>query len=267
MSKPSFRAGLGIIICSLALSACASQSVSSPTPTNGTQPSSGATAPATATAAPASPVSTRHTVGTPPGLTVGSPAQAAALVFTTNPLFAQIIPAAPGALGHNTFYTANAARGVFVVQVVIGSGDCQSGCTTTHTWNYQVNPNGQVGLLSQSGPTVETTPPTPSGESAQVTITLVAGPVCPVEQNPPASGCAPRPVAGAQVVVNDTTGAQVTTATSDASGTVTLSLPTGAYYVVASPANGLETAPDPQAFSIVNGSTVGFVMAYDTGIR
>ena len=45
-----------------------------------------------------------------------------------------------------------------------------------------------------------------------------AGPVCPVERIPPDPACAPRPVAGAVVVVRDGTGREVARATTAADG-------------------------------------------------
>ena len=46
--------------------------------------------------------------------------------------------------------------------------------------------------------------------------TALAGPICPVEKIPPDPACAPRPVAGAVVVVRDASGAEVARTTTGA---------------------------------------------------
>ena len=53
---------------------------------------------------------------------------------------------------------------------------------------------------------------------------VVAGPTCPVVQDPPDPGCADRPVAGAVIVVLDEEGREVTRATSDQEGAFTFEL-------------------------------------------
>ena len=265
---------LGAIVvaaASLAIASCAPSSGSTLAPTISAAPSASANA-----SAPASvPVVTRPSLHPVPEFSgspsaagqVSSPAQAAALVFASNPLFAQIRPTNRDVAGQSASYTASASGNGFAVSVTLGSGDCLAGCINSHTWNYSVSAAGDVGLVSESGDVVEVATPTPSAEKAQVTISLVAGPVCPVERNSPDPGCAPRPVVGAQVVVRDPNGAQVASAAADQSGQVVFELPTGAYYAEASAANGLMGQPEPAAFSIVGGSTAGFSMEYDTGIR
>jgi len=263
---------LGAIVVaavSLAIASCAPNSGSTLAPTIGAAPS------AIASAEASLPIVSRPSYHPVPEFSgspsasgrVSSPAQAAALVFASNPLFAQIRPANRDAAGQSASYTASASGNGFAVAVTMGSGDCLAGCINSHTWNYSVSATGDVGLVSESGDVVEVATPTPSAEKAQVTISLVAGPVCPVERNSPDPDCAPRPVVGAQVVVRDPNGAQVASAAADQSGQVVFELPTGAYYAEASAANGLMRQPEPAAFSIVGGSTAGFSMEYDTGIR
>jgi len=262
-------AGLILAVGSLVFGACASPATT-PASTSGAVLSPGASTPGQQTSAPVSAATSpapQTSGGSPSTLNVTSAAHAAALVLASNPLFAQIVPPSLGSINHAATYSAYPARGGFSVSVVMGSGDCLSGCVNTHTWNYVVNTAGEVGLLNETGSPIEITPPTPSASTAQVTITLVASPTCPVQQNPPNPSCAPRPVAGAQVVVRDTSGAQVASATSDATGAAVIDLPSGAYYVEAGPASGLPSQPEAVAFSVVGGSTVGFFMAYDTGIR
>ncbi|HET8571999.1 MAG TPA: hypothetical protein VFN14_08925, partial [Candidatus Limnocylindria bacterium] len=44
-------------------------------------------------------------------------------------------------------------------------------------------------------------PDTPAAGTGRLEVHAVAGPVCPVETQPPDPGCTPRPVAGATVLV------------------------------------------------------------------
>ncbi len=262
-------AALIVAAASLALVSCSQSSGGTLAPTNSA--ASGPLASAEASL-PAEPAPSYHPVpalSESPSVTgqVSSAAQAAALVFAANPLFAQIQPANRELAGQSESYTASPAGDGFAVAVTIGSGDCPAGCVNSHTWNYSVSGSGGVELVSESGDVVEIGIPTPGAGQAQVTISLVAGPVCPVERDSPDPGCAPRPVAGAQVVVRDPSGTQVASATADQSGQVTLELPSGAYYAEAAASSGLMGQPDAAAFSVVGGSTMGFSMEYDTGIR
>lgn len=155
----------------------------------------------------------------------------------------------------------------YAVSVTMGSGDCPASCIKQHTWNYTVSRDGRVTLVSEQGDQVEVSIDHGTGDPAQVTIRLVAGPVCPVEQIPPASGCAPKPVPDSSVVLRDPSGAEVEQGTTDAQGTVTFSVPGGAYYV--------EPAANPQflgvavasAFSVPGGRSATITLEYDTGIR
>jgi hypothetical protein len=96
---------------------------------------------------------------------------------------------------------------------------------------------------------------------------VTAGPVCPVEQDPPDPGCADRPVAGASLLVLDDAGGVVSQVVADADGRFRLSLPAGHYTLQPQPAEGLiGTAPN-QEFNAGPGTTVSLVVVYDTGIR
>jgi hypothetical protein len=198
---------------------------------------------------------------------VTSAAQAAALVFASNPRFAEILPQSLAATGQSSGYSAYDAVDGYTVSVWLGSGDCTAGCTNTHTWNYSVDSQGGIRLTSESGDQVERPTPTPSGRPATVTIHTAAGPVCPVERNPPDPSCAPRPIPGTLLVVRDPSGQEVVRATTDASGAATLTLAGGAYFVEPSTVSGVIGQARPAAFSVVGGSTVGFAILYDTGIR
>lgn len=94
---------------------------------------------------------------------------------------------------------------------------------------------------------------------------VVAGPTCPVERVPPDPRCAPRPVAGAVILVVDSEGNQIALATSDAQGGFELWLDTGTYTLIPQPVPGLlGTAPE-QTITISRPTSVLFT--YDTGIR
>ena len=120
-----------------------------------------------------------------------------------------------------------------------------------------------VGGCSSPGPSL-------SGPPSSVAGTVTAGPVCPVERNPPESACAPRPVAGAVVVVADAQGHEVARATSDPSGAYTVAVGlAGTFTVSGLPVAGLLGLPGPVTVTL--GSAVGVVatanLEYDTGIR
>ena len=98
-------------------------------------------------------------------------------------------------------------------------------------------------------------------------ITAAAGPVCPVERVPPDPACAPRPVAGATVLVLDGQGKTVATVVLDDQGLANVPLAAGRYVVQAQPANGLMGTPGPQDVTVVDGAMTPVLLAYDTGIR
>ncbi len=199
--------------------------------------------------------------------TVGSPAQAAALVFASNPTFSSIVPSLSSAAGQTTSYTATESGPGFAVTISMGSGDCLSGCINQHTWNYAVSHDGRVSLTSETGDPVEVPVEHGTSDPATITLRLLAGPVCPVDRYPPDPSCAPRPVAGANVIVRNATGAEAASGTSDAAGLITLSVPGGAYYVEGAPSEGLMRTPQPTAFSVPGGRSVTISLEYDTGIR
>ena len=100
-----------------------------------------------------------------------------------------------------------------------------------------------------------------------LSITAVAGPTCPVEKVPPDPACAPRPVAGATIVVLDAQGATVTTVVTDVAGAATAAVPPGDYVVQARPAAGLMGTPEAQTATVVAGAMTAVALDYDTGIR
>ena len=113
-------------------------------------------------------------------------------------------------------------------------------------------------------------PSQPSPSAAPGTgmaITAVAGPVCPVEKIPPDPKCAPRPVAGATVIVQDGQHTNVATVVLDAGGAAVVALPAGAYVVQPQRVTGLMGTAAATDVTVVDGSLTPVVLSYDTGIR
>ncbi len=109
------------------------------------------------------------------------------------------------------------------------------------------------------------TPAAPSAPLTTLTLTLTAGPVCPVAQDPPDPACAPRPVEGAVVAIalGDR---EVARGTSDAGGRIRFSLPAGRYVVRPIHAGTFPTPPAEQ-IADVGDEPVELLLGYDTGIR
>lgn len=198
---------------------------------------------------------------------VTSAAQAAALVFASDERFARMQPLRGDMIGQSAWYDASEDATGFSVVITFGAGDCQAGCIDRHTWSYHVDRDGTVTLVGDQGDDITLEPPVPSGDAVGLNVSLIAGPVCPVEQDPPDPACAPRPVVNVGLRVFNAAGQQVGEGVSDANGMVSMQLPSGAYYVVATPVDGLMGTAAAQAFAAVGGDQVDLVLGYDTGIR
>ena len=115
----------------------------------------------------------------------------------------------------------------------------------------------------------------PPGSSASGTETVsvagraTAGPVCPVERNPPDPACAARPVAGAALVIeNAASGREVGRVTTDSDGRFSISLRPGAYRLVPQSVSGLMGGAQPVDFVVdAHAPTPTLAVTYDTGIR
>ena len=114
-----------------------------------------------------------------------------------------------------------------------------------------------------TGPTATATGVPDTGIRGSAT----AGPVCPVERNPPDPSCAPRPVTGATIVIRDGAGSQVAVAISSADGSYSVSLPPGAYVVDPQPVPGLLGAAAKADATVVAWAFTEVPLEYDTGIR
>jgi hypothetical protein len=130
------------------------------------------------------------------------------------------------------------------------------------------SPSGTAGPGTTS-PGTTAPAPTVAGGPPRVMGTVTAGPVCPVETNPPDPACAPRPVAGAIIIATDEAGTEAGRATSAADGTYEMVISqTGSVLLTAQPVTGLMGVPEPVAVELAGPSDVVHVdLQYDTGIR
>ncbi len=209
---------------------------------------------------------------TPLPVSVTTPEAALAQVIRADKRLTGIAPRNPDAIGQSTWYEVVPASGVgaFIVTVRIGWGDCPAGCIDEHVWHYAVAPDGAVSVVSETGPTVpDEVWPSPNGAAQKTGIggAVTAGPVCPVEKNPPDPACAPRPVVGAILIFRDAGGTEVARVTTAADGTFFAELPGGFYVVVPQPAKGLLGTPEPQSVTVAEGTAERLDLSYDTGIR
>lgn len=196
--------------------------------------------------------------GSPP---VTTPEDAAQRVLAEDARFHDLVRRDPNLIGQGSWWDVTETAQGYEVTVQIGWGDCEAGCIDRHTWVYAVGRAGTVRLVSEQGE------PLPSASEGNVSGKVVAGPTCPVEKSPPDPQCAPRPVAGASLLIQDLAGHTVATAVADAGGAFALTLRPGDYVLVAQPVDGLMGTAPPLSFSVVAGSPLQLTVEYDTGIR
>jgi hypothetical protein len=111
--------------------------------------------------------------------------------------------------------------------------------------------------------------PTPAGVIGLLEVVAVAGPVCPVETDPPDPDCAPRPVSGARILVSPGDGRDIVVAqgVTDDEGRAVFELPPGDYLVSGAEVAGLMGVPELAAATVSADATTSLTLAYDTGIR
>jgi hypothetical protein len=208
--------------------------------------------------------------GVPPGV-VDNAGEAVASVVASEPRLSGIQPFDSGMVGQSSWYAVTSASGVgaFLVEVHVGWGDCEAGCINDHSWVYAVMPDGTVRVQRESGPPVpdDAWPSQERGAAPGVSVTVVAGPVCPVQADPPDPDCAPRPVANATIVIRDMSGAEVARLTTNAAGQASAELPAGGYVLEPQPVEGLMgTAPTTEV-TVEADRITAVQLEYDTGIR
>ncbi len=103
--------------------------------------------------------------------------------------------------------------------------------------------------------------------SATLEVTAVAGPMCPVERDPPDPACAPRAVPDAVMILTDVNGREVARGVTDADGQLTLTFAPGDRVLVPQPVEGLLGTAGTAQLSIADGQLLELQVDYDTGIR
>ena len=205
-------------------------------------------------------------------------ADAVAIVLVQDPRFAGIGARDPAMVGQGSWYEVTADATGWRVVVQVGWGDCPAGCISRHTWEYLIGPAGAVLKTGETGDQLPAASgggsgvprvPIPSSGGPWLVGVATAGPVCPVERNPPDPACAPRPVVGAAIVVLDPGGREVARTATGTDGTYRAPVPAGSIRVEAAPVAGLMGTPAP--FDAVMpagaGAWLRVDLAYDTGIR
>ncbi len=258
------RAALPIAAIVLIVSACSSSAIgASPTP-SGTP---------SATPSPSTDPSALPSAAPISGL-VTTPEEAVGRIVETEPRFAGIMPFRDDLIGQSSWYKVSRSlvNGDFQVTVRIGWGDCPAGCIDEHIWEFAVARDGTVNIVSENGsqvPNTEWPAAATDGDASRSSISglATAGPICPVEKNPPDPSCAPRPVVGATVVIRNASGAVIAQLSTGPDGAFFADLEPGRYTVEALPADGLLGTPGPQPVTVEAGSTAMVQLDYDTGIR
>jgi hypothetical protein len=123
-----------------------------------------------------------------------------------------------------------------------------------------------IAIVGCGGPSTSSGPSPIGAGKTGISGLATAGPVCPVERVPPDPACAPRPVAGARVVIRDASGTEVATTVTGLDGAFFVELEPGDYVVEPQPVQGLMGTAAQQSVSVGDGSVV-VQLDYDTGIR
>jgi len=99
-----------------------------------------------------------------------------------------------------------------------------------------------------------------------LTVKALAGPVCPVQTDPPKPECADRPVAAAVIVIFDDTGQEVARFPTGDDGSFSLDLLPDSYLVEPQPVEGLMGTAPAQHITLID-RPITLTLTYDTGIR
>jgi hypothetical protein len=210
-------------------------------------------------------------------LVIDSAEAAAQIVADESPIFGVIGPKDPSLIGQSSWWETvpldpSSGETGWRVTFRVGWGDCPSGCINEHSWTYDVLADGSVVFVSEAGPSI---PPDVMSELQSAAATtgptgvtgmVTAGPVCPVER-PGQSGCNPRPVDGAVLIVRGSGGQEVTRFVTDASGLFRIALDPGDYTMEPQPVEGLMGTAPATPFTVTQGRETFLDLSYDTGIR
>ena len=209
-----------------------------------------------------------------PSTSLDTPAAAMAAIAARTPWFDAVKPKDPNSVGASSWWEAvpvgtATPPAAWQVLITVGWGDCQAGCINRHVWTWQVSAAGALTFASETGPAV------PEDQIASLAAAATtsgiggrasAGPVCPVVR-PGQTGCDPRSVQGAVLIVRDGSGKEVARTTTDGSGLFRVVVAAGSYTVEAQQVEGLMgTAPVVQV-TVEAGRLATVSIDYDTGIR
>ncbi|MEO6714598.1 MAG: hypothetical protein ABIM89_14350 [Mycobacteriales bacterium] len=85
-------------------------------------------------------------------MSVTTPAEAAALVIASNPLFAGAVELSSDLIGASKWWVATPrAGGGFTIVMTVGWGDCPAGCINRHVWTYEGKADGALYLVTETG--------------------------------------------------------------------------------------------------------------------
>lgn len=148
-------------------------------------------------------------------------------------------------------------------------------------WYYEFDGRGEVDLKATSsvvgvpeydvrfvvGPTDSSSSAAGTGSRVIVQGSVLLGPTCPVEQNPPQPGCAPKPYETTIKILPAGSLTPLATVSSNASGTFSVSLAPGTYTLQAQGGNGVPPTCRPLAVTVKAGAAQTVTIQCDTGIR
>ena len=149
-----------------------------------------------------------------------------------------------------------------VIPTLPGNGPAVIGCTM----EAMICPDGSA--VGRTGPNCEfakcpDAPPV-STEVGTVTGTVLLGPVCPVERNPPDPNCAPRPYECDFVLVN---GGYAKNVRSNAQGKFSVEVPLGTYRLSSVSQRVMPYCAPVESIAVIAGQDTNIEVSCDSGIR
>ncbi len=95
----------------------------------------------------------------------------------------------------------------------------------------------------------------------------MAGPICPVESDPPSPECAARSVEKAVIIILDVAGVEVARGITGTDGTVFIEVPTGQLTIIPQAVQGFLGTADSVTVAATASQRIQLSVQYDTGIR